>query len=226
MKNICYLILSLILINVSGCAVNPATGGQDLVLMSEESEIALGRKTNKEILQQYNVYDNPELQAYVSRVGEELAKNSHRNNLIYRFTVLDSKDVNAFALPGGYIYITRGLMAYLNSEAELAAVLGHEIGHVTARHSVRQYSAAQLTGIGSTLASIFIPGMNTITVPIQLYIVAQMPLVRSEQLYSCASISSLFLCCAIFQIFTHSTLTKFSQSCTVSITTTSPFHPA
>lgn len=162
MKNIYYSLLLLILINVSACAVNPATGGNDLVLMSEENEIALGRKTHKEILQQYSVYDNPQLQAYVSSVGEELAKNSHRNNLIYRFTVLDSKDVNAFALPGGYIYITRGLMAYLNSEAQLAAVLGHEIGHVTARHSVRQYSAAQLTGIGATLASIFIPGMNQV----------------------------------------------------------------
>jgi len=162
MKNIYSLILCLILINLSGCAVNPATGEQDLVLMSEQSEIALGRKTNKEVLQHYIVYDDPELQAYVSRVGEGLAKNSHRNNLIYRFTVLDSKDVNAFALPGGYIFITRGLMAYLNSEAQLAAVLGHEIGHVTARHSVRQYSAAQLTGIGTVLASIFIPGMNQI----------------------------------------------------------------
>ena len=160
MKNICYLTLSLILFNISGCAVNPATGNQDLVLMSEQNEIALGRKTHQEILQQYSVYDNPELQSYVSNVGEKLAENSHRNNLIYRFTVLDSKDVNAFALPGGYIYITRGLMAYLNSEAELAAVLGHEIGHVTARHAVRQYSAAQLTGIGTTLAAIFIPGMN------------------------------------------------------------------
>lgn len=162
MKNICYLLLLLIFINISGCAVNPATGGHDLVLMSEQNEITLGRKTHKEILQQFSVYDNPELQAYVSSVGEELAKNSHRSNLIYRFTVLDSKDVNAFALPGGYIYITRGLMAYLNSEAELAAVLGHEIGHVTARHSVRQYSATQLTGIGTVLASIFIPGMNQV----------------------------------------------------------------
>ena len=160
MKNICCLILSLILINLNGCAVNPATGDQDLVLMSEQSEIALGRKTNKEVLQHYIVYDNPELQAYVNGVGQALAENSHRNNLIYRFTVLDSKDVNAFALPGGYIYITRGLIAYLNSEAELAAVLGHEIGHVTARHSVRQYSATQLTGIGTVLASIFIPGVN------------------------------------------------------------------
>ncbi len=160
MKKIYILILSLVLINISGCAVNPVTGNQELVLMSEENEIALGRETSKDILQQYSVYDNLGLQAYVSKVGEELAKNSHRSNLIYRFTVLDSKDVNAFALPGGYIYITRGLMAYLNSEAELAAVLGHEIGHVTARHSVRQYGAAQLTGIGTMLASILIPGMN------------------------------------------------------------------
>lgn len=162
MKNIFQLILLLIFISISGCAVNPATGGRDLVLMSEQSEIALGRKTHKEILQQYSVYNNPELQAYVTGIGEELAKNSHRNNLIYRFTVLESKDVNAFALPGGYIYITRGLLAYLNSEAELAAVLGHEIGHVTARHSVRQYSATQLTNVGVTLAAIFIPGMNQV----------------------------------------------------------------
>ncbi len=162
MNKIYTLLLIFISINFSGCAVNPATGAQDLVLMTEQNEIALGRNSHKEVLQQYSVYDNPELQAYVSSVGEKLAKNSHRNNLIYRFTVLDSKDVNAFALPGGYIYITRGLMAYLNSEAELAAVLGHEIGHVTARHSVRQYSAAQLTGIGAALGSIFIPGMNQV----------------------------------------------------------------
>jgi len=101
MKNICHLILLLTFINIGGCAVNPATGEQDLVLMSEQSEIALGRKTNKEVLQHYIVYDNPELQAYVNEVGQKLAMNSHRNNLIYRFTVLDSKDVNAFALPGG-----------------------------------------------------------------------------------------------------------------------------
>jgi predicted Zn-dependent protease len=130
--------------------------------MSEQKEIALGRKTHQQVLQQFGVYDDPVLQAYVQMTGERLARNSHRNNLIYRFTVLDSKDVNAFALPGGYIYITRGLMAYLNSEAELAAVLGHEIGHVTARHSVRQYSATQLANIGATLGAIFIPGMNTV----------------------------------------------------------------
>lgn len=145
----------------AACAVNPVTGEQDLVLMSEQQEIALGRQTHPQVLQEYRVYDDPALQAYVQKVGEKLAASSHRSNLIYRFTVLDSKDVNAFALPGGYIYITRGLMSYLNSEAELAAVLGHEIGHVTARHAVRQYSAAQLANIGATLGAMFIPGMNS-----------------------------------------------------------------
>ncbi len=128
--------------------------------MSEEQEIALGRDTNKQVLQEYAKYDNADLQTYVEKVGKQLAAHSHRKDLIYRFTVLDSNEVNAFALPGGYIYITRGLMNYLNSEAELAAVLGHEIGHVTARHAVRQYSAAQLANIGVTLGAIFIPGMN------------------------------------------------------------------
>ena len=118
-------------------------------------------KTHQQVLDAYGVYNNPALQAYVQDVGEKLAAKSHRNNLLYRFTVLDSKEVNAFALPGGYIYITRGLLAYLNTEAELAAVLGHEIGHVTARHSVRQYSSAQLANIGAVLGSIFIPGMNS-----------------------------------------------------------------
>ncbi|MCZ6802367.1 MAG: M48 family metalloprotease [Proteobacteria bacterium] len=150
----------LFLLLISSCAVNPVTGKQDLVLLTENDEIALGRKTHLEVLKQYSIYENPALQKYVKNVGTKLASKSHRSNLIYRFTVLDSKEINAFALPGGYLYITRGLMAYLRSEAELAAVLGHEIGHVTARHSVQQYSANQLTNIGLALGSIFIPGMN------------------------------------------------------------------
>lgn len=132
---------------LAGCATNPVTGDRDLVLMSEQREIALGREMHPQVLEQMGRYEAPELQAYVQQVGERLAADSHRPDLIYRFTVLDSPDVNAFALPGGYIYITRGLLAYLNSEAELAAVLGHEIGHVTARHTVRQHSAATVTGI-------------------------------------------------------------------------------
>src|SRR5918993_2259735 len=128
---------------VGGCATNPVTGGKDVVLMSESQEIEMGRKAHPQILQQYGRFDDEAIQQYVTGVGQRIAASSHRANLQYTFTVLDSADVNAFALPGGYVYITRGIMAYLNSEAELAAVLGHEIGHVTARHSVRQASAAQ-----------------------------------------------------------------------------------
>ena len=128
--------------------------------MSEDQELALGRQANAEILQRYQRYDNPALQAYVDKVGQRLARRSHRGNLIYRFTVVDSQEVNAFALPGGYIYVTRGLLAYLGSEAELAAVLGHEIGHVTARHSVRQYTAQQAAGLGFTLGAILLPELR------------------------------------------------------------------
>lgn len=138
----------------AGCSINPATGGRDFVLMSEHEELALGRQHSQQVMKEYRVYDNPELQQYVQSVGDRVARVSHRQNLIYRFTLLDSTQVNAFALPGGYIYITRGLLVYLNSEAELAAVLGHELGHVTARHSVRQHSLSTTTNvIGSLIAA-------------------------------------------------------------------------
>jgi predicted Zn-dependent protease len=135
------------LVLLSSCAVNPVTGRQDFVMMSENEEIAIGKKYHAEILRQYPLYEDQILQEYVQRIGNSLASKSHRPNLFYRFTILDSPDINAFALPGGYIYINRGLMAYLSSEEELAAVLGHEIGHVTARHSVRQQSQSQIMGI-------------------------------------------------------------------------------
>ena len=139
---------------LGSCAVNPVTGKQDFVMISENQEIQMGREYNAQILKQYPVYQDQSLQEYVQSIGESLALKSHRPELVYRFTVLDSPDINAFALPGGYIYINRGLMSYLSSEEELAAVLGHEIGHVTARHSVRQYSQAQLMGILSTAVEI------------------------------------------------------------------------
>ena len=155
------LLSSLLLLTLSACAQNPVTGNTDFVMMSENQELALGRQADAEVKKQYPVYANPVLQEYVNRVGQALAQHSHRAGLEYHFTVLDSPEVNAFALPGGYVYITRGILAYLNSEAELAAVLGHEIGHVTARHGVRQQSAAQAANIGLTIASIFIPEINT-----------------------------------------------------------------
>jgi len=149
---------SLGLIGVSllmiGCASNPVTGKTDFVMMSEDQEIALGRQYHQSVLKEFDVYENPELQSYVSRIGEALARDSHRKDLVFHFTLLDSPTVNAFALPGGYVYITRGIMSYMNSEAHLAGVLGHEIGHVTARHSVRQHSQATLAGIlGSVITA-------------------------------------------------------------------------
>jgi predicted Zn-dependent protease len=139
------------------CATNPVTGNPDFVLMSEAQEIRVGRAEDPRIRSQYGVYDDPALQQYVNEIGQRLAKASHRPALEYHFTVLDSPEVNAFALPGGYVYVTRGILAYLNSEAELAAVLGHELGHVTARHSVQQLSAATAASVGAALLQIFVP---------------------------------------------------------------------
>ncbi len=153
-------IIALGALSLTHCAQNPVSGGSDFVLMSEQQEIQMGAQAHQDVLAEYAALDNPGLQAYVNDVGQKLAKQSHRPNLQWHFTVVDSPDVNAFALPGGYVYITRGLMAYLNSEAELAGVVGHEIGHVTARHGVRQQSASTAAGLGAVLGSILVPGMN------------------------------------------------------------------
>lgn len=132
--------------------------------MSEEEEIKIGEEAHKQILQQYRVYNNKNLQNYVDFIGQKLAEKSSRPHLDYSFLVLDSEEVNAFALPGGYIYITRGLMAYIKSEAELAAILGHEIGHIAARHASKQESASQAANLGSKLAAIlgalYVPGLD------------------------------------------------------------------
>ncbi len=145
------LILALMACLLAACAANPVTGGHDFVLMSESDEIHLGQEYHQQIIEEIPVYDDPKLAAYVNEVGQRVARASHRPELDYHFTVLDSQMVNAFALPGGYIYITRGILAYLNSEAELAAVLGHEVGHVTARHAVRQHSANTAAGVAGAV---------------------------------------------------------------------------
>ena len=160
-KTIKILLACLALFALAGCAVNPVSGQQDFVTMSEAQEISLGRGANADVRKQYKVYESPALQDYVDSVGQKIAQHSHRTNLRYHFTVLDTPEINAFALPGGYVYVTRGILAYLNSEAELAAVLGHEIGHVTARHSVRQASASQVANIGVAIASIFVPEVGS-----------------------------------------------------------------
>ena len=145
---------------LTNCATNPVTGRQNFVMMSEAEEIRVGRQADTEVRKEYGVYELPELQRYVNEVGQRVAKTSHRPQLGYRFTVVDSPEINAFALPGGYIYVTRGLLAYLNSEAELAAVLGHEIGHVTARHGVQQYSAATAASLGAAILGAVVPELG------------------------------------------------------------------
>jgi predicted Zn-dependent protease len=129
------------------CATNPATGRRQLILMSEQEEIALGKQSDADIRRQMGVYEDRELQQYVDRIGARLARQSYRPDLPWTFTVVDEPAVNAFALPGGFIYVTR----------ELAGVLGHEVGHVDARHSVDQYSKQLLTTGALAGASVFLP---------------------------------------------------------------------
>jgi predicted Zn-dependent protease len=135
-------------------STNPVTGQRERTVMNEQTEITEGRKAHEQVLKEYGVYPNPALQSYVSGVGLRLAKASQRPDLPWTFTVLDSPEINAFALPGGYIYITRGIMAYLDSEADLAGVLGHEIGHVTARHGAQRATRAQNAGLGVLAATV------------------------------------------------------------------------
>ncbi len=145
---------------ILSCAVNPVTGKSELSLISEEREIAMGKEYDPQISQMYGVYDDQKLRKYVDDLGQKMAKISHRSHLKYEIKVMDSPVINAFAVPGGYVYITRGILAYLNSEAELAGVMGHEIGHITAKHSVNQQSKAQLAQLGLGLGSVFIEGFG------------------------------------------------------------------
>lgn len=149
------LVTATILVVLS-CAVNPVTGKRQLMFISEAQELALGVSYDPQILASFGVYDDPELQAFVQARGTEMGKLSHRPKLEYHIKVVDSPVVNAFAVPGGYIYFTRGIMAHFNNEAEFIGVLGHEMGHVTARHSVSQQSKQQLGTlllIGGMIAS-------------------------------------------------------------------------
>jgi predicted Zn-dependent protease len=147
-------LLAAVLLAACASVTNPVSGERELTVMDEKAEVAAGAKAHPEILKEYGVVPDAALQAYVDGVGQKLAAASHRANLKWHFTVLDSPEINAFALPGGYIYITRGLMAYLDNEAELAGVLGHEIGHVTARHGAQQATRQAGAGVGVGLATL------------------------------------------------------------------------
>ena len=144
-----------LILSLAACATNPVTGQRELSLISESQEIQMGREASQADLQRVGEYNNAEAQALVRRIGQEMAAKSERPQLPWEFHLLDDAAVNAFAYPGGFIFVTRGLLTHLNSEAELAEVIGHEIGHVTAKHTVAAMSKAQVAQIGLIAGSIF-----------------------------------------------------------------------
>src|SRR4030043_1985879 len=159
-RNITVTILGSCLIGlllwIFSCAANPVTGKKELMLLSETDEVKVGQETDLQVVREYGLYEDPKLTADLNGICQRLGKHSHRPNLTYHFKILDASVVNGFAVPGGYVYFTRGILATLNNEAELAGVMGHEIGHITARHSAQQYSRAQLAQIGLGVGCAFI----------------------------------------------------------------------
>jgi len=148
---------ALALAAASACATNPVTGEREISLVSESQEIQMGQQAAQSVEATLGLVDDPALQDYVRGIGAALAASSERPHLPWRFGVIEDPSPNAFALPGGFIYVTRGLLALMENEAELAAVLGHEIGHVTAKHSVSQISRAQLAQLGLGVGMILLP---------------------------------------------------------------------
>ncbi len=139
---------------LSGCSTNPATGqSQFTALMSPAQENKVGAEEHQKILKEFGLYQNKSLQSYVNRIGQAVVMNTERKDVQYKFFVLDSPIVNAFALPGGYIYLSRGLVSLANSEAEMASVLAHEAGHITGRHSAERYSRGVVTSLGAAIIS-------------------------------------------------------------------------
>ncbi len=147
-----------VVVVAAACATNPATGKRQINLMSEAQEISSGQEADAQVKKEMGIYNDPNLQEYISGIGMRLAMVGERPNLPWHYSVVDSPVVNAFALPGGYVYITRGILPFLNDEAQLAGVLGHETGHVTARHAAQQYTRAVGGTIGLVALGIFVPG--------------------------------------------------------------------
>jgi len=144
-----------ILLIVVSCAVNPVTGKKQLSFMSEEQEKAMGLESDPAVIAQFGVYPNDTLQKFIQSEGDAMVKVSHRPDLKFTFRLLDANVINAFAVPGGYVYFTREIMAYFNNEAQFAGVLGHEIGHITARHSAQQYTKQMITQVALVGGMIF-----------------------------------------------------------------------
>src|SRR3954468_1088792 len=158
------VLLPLCAVLLFGCVRNPVTGKLQLDLLSESQEVEMGKQAKAEAEQAYGLYkDKPELTAYVAAIGKRLSAESGRPNLPWSYEIVDDASVNAFALPGGPVFITRGILGHLNTEAELAAVLGHETGHVAARHSANQMSKQQVAQLGLGLGSVLSPTVASAT---------------------------------------------------------------
>lgn len=155
MKRITILILIAASLAFAGCYTNPVTGRQSLVLLSQGEELSLGAASFKEIRQKEKVSADPGMNARVTRIGERIAKavGNDLPDAKWEFVVFDSKELNAFALPGGKVGVYTGLLQLAESDAELASVMGHEIGHVTARHGAERMSEAMAIGAVGALGS-------------------------------------------------------------------------
>ena len=157
------LVLLFMLAGMMACARNPVTGKRELSLMSTEQEIAIGKESHPSVVASMGLYEDAKLNAFINEKGKAMAKISHRPDLPYQFYIVDSPVVNAFAVPGGYVYFTRGIMAHFNNEAEFAGVLGHEIGHITAKHAARSQKSqllSQIALIGGAVLAPNVVGQN------------------------------------------------------------------
>ncbi|MCF8107295.1 MAG: M48 family metalloprotease, partial [Desulfohalobiaceae bacterium] len=161
-NSICSTLLWLLLLSLflAGCTTVKATGERHLTLMGESQEIARGKQVNEQIQRSMKLYPDKELQTYVDHLGKEIAATTERPDLPWEFHILDDEAVNAFALPGGFIYVTRGIMAYFENEAQLVGVLGHEIAHVTGKHTVIRMSKSVLAQVGFGMAQILAPELK------------------------------------------------------------------
>jgi predicted Zn-dependent protease len=157
MNRLLYLALFAGVALLQSCAVNPVTGKKQVILMSEAQENAIGQQSHPSIVASMGLYEDPKLQTFINEKGMTMGKISHLPSMPYQFFIVDSPVVNAFAVPGGYVYFTRGIMAHFNNEAEFMGVLGHEIGHITARHSARQQTTQILSTVGLITGMIVSP---------------------------------------------------------------------
>jgi predicted Zn-dependent protease len=167
-----WLLLASMMVSVgSGCAVNPVSGRPELTLISAQQEQEIGAEENKKIEEGMGFADDNGFTPFLDQLGQRLAEQSPRKNVTFQFHIVDMAEPNAFALPGGYIYVSRGLLALTNTEGELAGVVGHEIGHVAARHAVQRISkqaplavvfgiASGITGLVSSTVGDLIGGVG------------------------------------------------------------------